>query len=86
MYYQSTPPIGNVAGMANAQFFKGPQYGQAFDAIAMEPPYTARERAEDQIILRSLQKGEMGSGPLIEKAIQDLIQRTSLGGTGFRGV
>jgi hypothetical protein len=86
MYYQSTPPIGNVAGMANAQFFKGPQFGQAADAIAMDPPYTARERAEDQILLRSLQKGEMGSGPLIDKAIQDILQRTSIGGTGFRGV
>lgn len=86
MYYQSTPPIGNVAGMANAQFFKGPQFGQARDAVALDPPYTARERSEDQILLRSLQKGEMGAGPLIDKAIQDLIQRTSIGGTGFRGV
>jgi tRNA G10 N-methylase Trm11 len=82
MFYQSMPPIGNVAGMANAEFFKGPQ----FDEIAMDPPYTSRERAEDQLLLRSLQKGEMGSGPLIDKAIQDLIQRTSIGGTGLRGV
>lgn len=77
MYYQSTPPIGNVAGMANAQFFKGPQYGQAFDAIAMDPREKAREDAIDRMLLNSLQKGEMGQGPLIDKAIQDLIQRTS---------
>jgi hypothetical protein len=74
--------VGNAAGMANAEFFRGPQ----FDEIAMEPPYTPRERAEDQLLLRSLQKGEMGSGPLIDKAIKDLIQRTSMGGTGLRGV
>lgn len=78
--------IGNVAGMANAQFFEGPQFGQASSSVAMDSPYSNRERTEDQILLRSLQKGEMGSGPLIDKAIQDLIQRTSIGGTGLRGV
>ena len=78
--------IGNVAGMANAQIFEGPQFGQASSSVAMDSPYSNRERTEDQILLRSLQKGEMGSGPLIDKAIQDLIQRTSIGGTGLRGV
>jgi hypothetical protein len=78
--------IGNLGGLENAQFYGGPQYGQTFEPISMEPPYSAQERADDQILLRSLQKGEMGSGPQIDKAIQDIIQRTSMGGTGLRGV
>jgi hypothetical protein len=78
--------IGNLGGLQNAQFFGGPQYGQAFEPISMDPPYSAQERADDQILLRSLQKGEMGTGPQIDKAIQDIMQRTSMGGTGLRGV
>jgi hypothetical protein len=78
--------IGNVGGLQNAQFFGGPQYGQTFEPVSMDPPYSAQERADDQILLRSLQKGEMGSGPQIDKAIQDIMQRTSMGGTGLRGV
>ena len=46
--------------------------------------YSPQERAEDKVLLRSLQRGDMGSGPAIDKAIQDIINRIS--GVGVRGV
>ena len=46
--------------------------------------YSPEERAEDKMLLRSLQSGELGSGPGIDKAIQDIINR--INGVGVRGV
>lgn len=46
--------------------------------------YSPQEREEDKMLLRSLQRGEMGSGPNIDKAIQDLIDR--INGVRLRGV
>jgi hypothetical protein len=46
--------------------------------------YSPQEKAEDKMLLRSLQRGEMGSGPAIDKAIQDIINR--INGVGVRGV
>jgi len=37
--------------------------------------YSPQERAEDKMLLRSLQRGDMGRGPNVDKAIQDLIDR-----------
>lgn len=42
------------------------------------------EKEEDKMLLRSLQRGEMGSGKNIDKAIQDLINK--INGVGVRGV
>jgi hypothetical protein len=44
---------------------------------------TPQERAEQKLLLRSLQKGELGSGPAIDKAIQDIINQ--INGVGVRG-
>jgi hypothetical protein len=41
-----------------------------------------QERAEQKLLLRSLQKGELGSGPTIDKAIQDIINQLN----GVRGL
>jgi hypothetical protein len=41
-----------------------------------------QERAEQKLLLRSLQKGELGSGPAIDKAIQDIINQLN----GVRGL
>lgn len=46
--------------------------------------YSPQEKEEDKMLLRSLQRGDMGSGPAIDKAIQDIINRIS--GVGVRGV
>lgn len=46
--------------------------------------YSPQEKEEDKMLLRSLQRGEMGSGPNIDKAIQDLIDR--INGVRLRGV
>jgi len=46
--------------------------------------YSPQEKAEDKMLLRSLQRGELGSGPAIDKAIQDIINR--INGVGVRGV
>jgi len=39
--------------------------------------YSPQEKAEDKLLLRSLQRGDMGTGANIDKAIQDLINRIS---------
>lgn len=53
------------------------------DLIARD--YSARDKAEDQMLLRALQRGEMGQGPQIDKAIQDIINR--INGVGqVRGI
>jgi hypothetical protein len=54
--------------------------GAAPQAVA----YSPQERAEDKMLLRSLQRGELGSGPNIDKAIQDIINR--INGVRVRGV
>ena len=46
--------------------------------------YSPQEKEEDKMLLRSLQRGDMGSGPAIDKAIQDIINR--INGVGVRGV
>jgi hypothetical protein len=43
---------------------------------------TPQERAEQKLLLKSLQRGELGSGPAIDKAIQDIINQLN----GVRGL
>lgn len=50
-----------------------PQPGVGTDFLA----YSPQEKEEDKMLLRSLQRGEIGSGPEIDKAIQDIINRIS---------
>jgi len=51
------------------------EYNPAPDAAIMA--YSPQEKAEDKLLLRSLQRGDMGTGANIDKAIQDLINRIS---------
>ena len=58
----------------------------AVETVApMTLAYSPQEKAEDQILLRSLQRGDMGSGPNVDRAIQDLIDRIN-GVSRMRGV
>lgn len=50
--------------------------------ISQYVPLTPREREDKKILLRSLQRGEIGSGPSIDKAIQDIIDQLN----GVRGL
>lgn len=58
------------------------EYNPQPDAEIMA--YSPQEKAEDKMLLRSLQRGEMGSGRNIDKAIQDLINK--INGVPIRGV
>lgn len=58
------------------------EYNPQPDAEIMA--YSPQEKAEDKMLLRSLQRGEMGSGRNIDKAIQDLINK--INGVSIRGV
>jgi len=46
------------------------------------PDYTAKDKAEDQLLLRSIQRGELG--PVPDAQIQQIINR--INGVGVRGV
>ena len=50
--------------------------------ISQYVPLTPREREDKKILLRALQRGEIGSGPSIDKAIQDIIDQLN----GVRGL
>lgn len=67
---------------------KSPMRFAAVDEVMggapQEVAYSPQERAEDKMLLRSLQRGELGSGPNIDKAIQDIINR--INGVRVRGV
>ena len=58
-----------------ADHFPTPTFEYNPDPSAGIMAYSPQEKAEDKLLLRSLQRGEMGSGPKIDKAVQDLINR-----------
>lgn len=60
------------------------EYNEQPDAEIMA--YSARDKAEDKALLRTLQNGELGSGPNIDKAIQKLINRINGVGPRIEGV
>lgn len=61
--------------------FAPPEAGD-FNEIA----YSPQEKEEDKLLLRALQRGEIGSGPQVDKAIQDLINRINGVGQQVRGI
>jgi len=67
-----------LPGPKATPFFKKAEAGFGGQEVAMT------EKDEDKMLLRSLQRGEMGSGKNIDKAIQDLINK--INGVGVRGV
>lgn len=58
-----------------AEYFPTPVFEYNPEPAAGVMAYSPQEKAEDKLLLRSLQRGEMGSGPNIDKAVQDLINR-----------
>lgn len=56
-----------------APLAQGPR-GESVGEIAAEYP-ADRWNRDDEVLLRSLQRGEMGRGPNIDKAIQDLLRQ-----------
>lgn len=57
--------------------FRTPVFEFQMDPNAAIMAYSPQEKAEDKLLLRSLQRGDMGTGANIDKAIQDLINRIS---------
>ena len=58
-----------------ADYFPTPVFEYNPDPAAGIMAYSPQEKAEDKLLLRSLQRGDMGSGPNVDKAVQDLINR-----------
>jgi hypothetical protein len=64
-------------------YFPTPVFEYNPDPTAGIMAYSPQEKAEDKLLLRSLQRGDMGSGPNVDKAVQDLINR--INGVRLRG-
>lgn len=69
------PGADTIDQGSQADYFPTPTFEYNPDPSAGIMAYSPQEKAEDKMLLRSLQRGEMGSGPNIDKAVQDLINR-----------
>lgn len=69
------PGADMIDQRGSAEYFPTPVFEYNPEPAAGVMAYSPQEKAEDKLLLRSLQRGEMGSGPNIDKAVQDLINR-----------
>lgn len=68
--------------------FAGEMFGtdQPENETLVARDYSARDKEDDRVLLRALQAGEIGRGPTVDKAIQDIINRISGAGQSFKGI
>lgn len=77
------PGADMIDQRGTADYFPTPVFEYNPNPTAGFMAYSPQEKAEDKLLLRSLQRGDMGSGPQVDKAVQDLINR--INGVRLRG-